>query len=76
VQYTDAIREPDVFCYSLPYYLGYDPETIWALVQRHGGSVSCQPGGSYEFYLGKQWASLLVLAYPLLRRQYAKDLYL
>ena len=76
MQYTDAIREPDVFCYRLYYFHDYDPESVWALVQRHGGSVSYLNGGQYEFYVNREWASVLVLAYPLLRRQYSRDLYL
>ena len=69
------MSDPDLYCYSLPYFVDYDPEDIWALVQRHEGSLSPQFGGSYEFYIPRDYASLLVLAFPLLRRQYQKDLY-
>jgi hypothetical protein len=72
---SDAIQEPDVFCYQLPYFIDYDPELIWALVQRHQGSVSYLNGGQYDFYIARQYASILVLAFPQLRRQYQKDLY-
>jgi hypothetical protein len=75
MQYTQAIREPDVYCYTLAYWMTYDPEDIWSLVQRHGGSVAPLAGGYYDYYIDKQYACILVLAYPLLRRQYQKDLY-
>ena len=76
MQYTESLREPEMFCYSLPYYIDYDVEEVWTLVQRHGGSVSPQAGGFYDFYILGEYACILVLAYPLLRRQYQKDLYL
>lgn len=69
------MQDPDLYCYSLPYFVDYDPEDIWALVQRHEGSLSPQFGGHYEFYIPRQYASILVLAFPMLRRQYQKDLY-
>ena len=75
MQYTDAITEPDVFCYSLPYFIDYDPELVWALVERHNGHISIHPGGMYDFYIAREYASILILAFPLLRRQYQKDLY-
>ena len=75
MQYTDAISEPDIFCYQLPYFIEYDPEAVWSLVQLHGGSVSYLNGGCYDFYIDRQYASILILAFPQLRRQYQKDLY-
>lgn len=75
MQYTDFIREPDIFCYSLPYFIDYDPELIWELVQRHSGSVSYLNGGQYDYYINRHYASILILAFPELRRQYQKDLY-
>jgi len=75
MQYTESIREPDVFCYMLAYWMTYDPESVWELVQRHDGYMSVLPAGYYEFYVEKQYASILVLAFPGLRRQYQKDLY-
>lgn len=75
MQYTDSLVEPDVFCYCLPYYVGYDPESVWELVQRHSGYMSVLPAGYYDFYIAREYASLLVLAYPELKRQYQKDLY-
>ena len=75
MQYSDSLAEPDVFCYQLPYFVLYDPESVWQLVQRHGGSVSSLYGGQYDYYIDREYASILVLAFPLLRRQYQKDLY-
>ena len=69
------MSDPDLYCYSLFYYIDYDPEDIWQLVQRHGGNISPQVGGHYGFYIHRDYASILVLAFPLLRRQYQKDLY-
>ena len=75
MQYTDSITEPDVFCYQLAYFIDYDPEDVWALVQRHGGHISVLAGGYYEFYIAREYASIVVLAFPELRRQHQKDLY-
>lgn len=75
MQYSDSITEPDVFCYQLPSFIDYDPELVWALVQRHEGYISVLAGGSYEYYIAREYASILVLAFPELRRQYQKDLY-
>ena len=69
------MQDPDLYCYSLPYFVAYDPEDIWALVQRHEGNIQPQFGGNYDFYIPAQYASILVLAFPLLRRQHQKDLY-
>ena len=68
--------DPELYCYSLPYYIDYDPESVWTLVQRHGGSVHPQAGGVYEFYIHRDYAVMLLLAFPLLRRQFQKDLYI
>ena len=66
---------PDLYCYSLFYFIDYDPEEIWSLVQRHNGNIQPQPGGHYDFYIHRDYASILVLAFPLLKRQRQKDLY-
>ncbi len=68
--------DPDLYCYCLPFFVDYDPEEIWALVQRHGGSIHPQVAGQYEFYIHRDYAVLLLLAFPELRRQRQKDLYL
>lgn len=75
MHYDNAMREPDVFCYNLAYWMPYDPESVWQLVERHAGYMSVLPAGYYEFYIPSQYASILVLAFPCLRRQYQKDLY-
>ena len=75
--YMDIIHvsDPDLYCYSLFYFIPYDPEDIWDLVQRHEGNIQPQVGGHYDFYIPRHYASILVLAFPLLKRQYQKDLY-
>lgn len=75
MQYTEAIREPDIYCYTLAYWMPYDPELIWQLVERHGGNIAPLAGGYYDYYIPREYASILVLAFPQLRRQYQKDLY-
>lgn len=70
------MSDPDLYCYSLFYFTPYDPEDIWALVQRHQGNIAPQVGGHYDFYIHRDYACLLVLAFPLLKRQYQKDLYI
>ena len=72
---SESMIEPDIFCYQLPYFIDYDPEQVWEMVQRHGGSISYLNGGQYDFYIDREYASILVLAFPELRRQYQKDLY-
>ena len=69
------MQDPDLYCYSLFYYVNYDPELIWALVQRHNGYINVLPGGHYEFLIPRDYACILVLAFPQLRRQFQKDLY-
>ena len=69
------MSDPDLYCYSLFYFIDYDPEDIWELVQRHQGNIQPQVGGHYDFYIHRDYASILVLAFPLLKRQYQKDLY-
>ena len=72
---VDMNADPDLYCYSLYYYIDYDPELVWSLVQRHEGHIQPQVGGHYDFYIPRDYASILVLAFPLLRRQWQKDLY-
>lgn len=69
------MQDPDLYCYSLSYWMPYDPESVWALVQRHHGFMSVHAGGLYEFHLPRDHAVMLVLAFPQLRRQHQKDLY-
>ena len=70
------MSDPDLYCYSLFYFIDYDPEDVWLLVQRHQGNIQPQHGGHYDFYIPRDYASLLVLAFPLLKRQRQKDLYI
>ena len=76
--YLDSfyMSDPDLYCYSLFYFIDYDVELIWELVQRHEGNIAPQVGGHYDFYIPRHYASILVLAFPLLKRQYQKDLYI
>ena len=69
------MSDPDLYCYSLFYFIDYDPEDVWSLVQRHQGNIQPQVGGHYDFYIHRDYASILVLAFPLLKRQRQKDLY-
>jgi len=69
------MQDPDLYCYSLFYFIDYDPEDVWQLVQRHQGNIQPQVGGHYDFYIHRDYASILVLAFPLLKRQRQKDLY-
>jgi hypothetical protein len=48
--------------------MSYDSELIWAWVQRHEGLVSVR-GDCVDFWIDPQYSSLLVLAWPLLRRR-------
>jgi len=68
--------QPHIVCYQLPYFVDYDPEQVWCLVQRHGGTVTSLPGGCYDYYIAHDYASILLVAWPMLRRQYQKDLWL
>ena len=72
---TSHMSDPDLYCYSLFYFVPYDPEDVWQLVQRHHGNIQPQVGGHYDFYISRDYASILVLAFPMLKRQYQKDLY-
>lgn len=59
--------------YKLPYWLAYDPESVWALVQRHGGFLSILSGAEYIFWIPELWESVLLLAFPLLVRSAEMD---
>lgn len=69
------MRDPDYYCYRLGYWMSYDPEDVWELVQRHNGYMSIHPGGSYEFHIHRDHHTLLLIAFPELSRQSQKDLY-
>ena len=67
---------PDLYCFQLSYSMPYDPEDVWELVQRHGGSMSVLHSGYYEFYVSERYLSFVIMAFPLLTRQPQKDLYI
>lgn len=67
--------DPDYYCYRLTYNQHYDPEAVWELIQRHAGYISVHPGGQYEFYIHRDYATILVLAFPELTRLWDNDLY-
>jgi len=50
----------------------YDAESVWALVQRHGGAVSIR-GDCRDFLIDPKYSALLILAWPLLRRLPNRD---
>jgi hypothetical protein len=54
--------------YRLPYHTLYDPEAVWALVQRHNGYISIKAGGEYWFWVYREHEVFLNLAFPLLIR--------
>ncbi len=64
--------EPLLCCYRLDALIAYDEESVWSLVQRHGGSLSIR-GDCIDFWIPQQYQSLLVLAFPRLRRQWQLD---
>lgn len=64
--------EPVLCCYRLDSLIAYDEEQIWSLVQRHGGSLSIR-GDCIDFWIPQQYQTVLVLAFPGLRRQFCLD---
>lgn len=57
-----------ILCYRLTSVIDYDEELVWALVQRHGGQLSIR-GDCIDFWIDREWAPLLVLAFPRLERR-------
>ncbi len=64
--------EPKLVCYRLQSFINYDEEAVWAMVQRHGGSLSIR-GDCVDFWIPIDYSSLLVIAYPKLIRQPSLD---
>jgi len=60
-------RVMHLHCYRLKDRNDYDEESIWALVQRHGGYISIKYD-HIDFWIAEPWDSLLVIAYPDLER--------
>jgi len=63
---------PLLVCYRLDSSMHYDAESVWALVQRHGGAVSIR-GDCRDFLIDPKYSALLILAWPLLRRLPNRD---
>ena len=61
--------ESSVRCYCLRYSMSYDPEDVWAFVQRHNGFMDIRAGGEYWFYVYAEHESLFRIAYPELIRR-------
>lgn len=60
------------YCYRLTVYEPYDEEDVWAFVQRHGGYMSIR-NDVIDFWIPRQYLSLMLLAYPELVRQHNLD---
>ena len=59
-------------CYRLNYHCLYDEESVWELVQRHGGFLSIRQD-CIDFFMEPQHSLLLILAFPLLQRRSELD---
>ena len=56
---TDSIT---LYCVRYdPYYCDADPERLWAVVQRAGGSVHAGPVGILDFYVPESIITQVVL---------------
>jgi hypothetical protein len=55
-------------CYQLHYYMPYDAEAVWSLVQPHSGHLS-QGSAHWNFYIAPEYEIMLVLSFPLLARR-------
>ena len=59
----------NLHCYALHYFLDYDAESVWELVQTHRGYISVRACGEYRFWKDSQYEVMLLLAFPALTRQ-------
>lgn len=65
--------ERDLACYRFyPWTTDYDVELIWALVHRHGGEIVLGRD-SIDYFIPREYESVLVLAYPELVRERTLD---
>jgi hypothetical protein len=66
----NSLFEPQTLlrCYRLSWSTGYDEESVWALVQRHGGHLSIRQD-CIDFWIHRDWEIVLVMAFPLLTRR-------
>ena len=60
-------------CYSWTPLMDTDAESVWAIVQRHRGHISHR-GDRIDFYIAREYASLVSMAFPELQRRYQDDL--
>lgn len=63
-----VIMTKSLLCYRLGYRDTLDEEVVWALVQRHGGSISINSLW-IDFYIDPKYAVLIDLAFPSLERR-------
>jgi hypothetical protein len=56
----------------MDYYMGYDEELVWSLVQRHGGHLSIRVD-HILFWLAPEWEVILNISFPDLRRISSED---
>lgn len=54
-------------CYRLTNRDPYDPETVWAWVQAHGGQISIGVAGDYDFLVPEQHRVFFILKFAGLR---------
>ncbi len=59
-------------CYD-PFYCDVDPERLWAVVQRSGGSVHAGAAGCLDFYVPERIITQILLMDPGLKIQHAKS---
>ena len=56
-----------------PYYCTTDPERIWTIVQRHGGSVHAGAVGTMDFYVPEPIITQVLLMDAGLRVKHKKS---
>jgi hypothetical protein len=56
-----------------PYYCACDPERLWAVVQRSGGSVHASAAGSMDFYVPERIITQILLMDPGLKVRHARS---
>ena len=61
-------QDRTLLCYRQTYHVPYDPESVWALVQRHKGYISVRAGGEYHYWVEPRYETILCIAFPLLTR--------
>ena len=56
-----------------PYYCDIDPERLWAVVQRSGGSVHAGAANCMDFYVPERIITQIMLMDPGLKIRHAKS---